>query len=238
MKFINEINAKYLKSEYKECKTIEQATMFGEMYFSNWLKDFQTNSKDLNFRDRKFTENDYNEVKFLYGENEAKRIKKESLIHHAFAHYCGGTGMLINNWLRIGQFDKSKVSQDWLMEIIDIIEKEIEKHEIKENIMCFRVLNYEKLLKNNKINAIKKGTVLIDEGFMSTGLVKECLMEEFPGYDTVMNIFVPKASKAVYLERISHRPNEQEILFQRGIKFKILSNKRRKNIREINARII
>lgn len=60
---------------------------------------------------------------------------------------------------------------------------------------------------------------------MGVGLVKAALLKEHDYYDTIMKIFIPVGCHAIYLDLISNRLNEQEILLKRGTKLKVISNK-------------
>ncbi|MNO00830.1 hypothetical protein D3C81_2208000 [compost metagenome] len=74
---------------------------------------------------------------------------------------------------------------------------------------------------------------------MGVGLVKESLLEEHD-YDTIMKVFVPVGCNAIYLDLISRRINEQEVLFKRNTRLKVISNKKGffKNKRNIICVII
>lgn len=84
------------------------------------------------------------------------------------------------------------------------MENEINKYEIRENIIAFRTLDYEDLLRCSKLlNKIKKGDVLVDKGFMSLGLVYKSLIAEHDYFDTIIKIYIPKKCKALYVDFVS-----------------------------------
>lgn len=110
--------------------------------------------------------------------------------------------------------------------MIDIIDNEINKFEINENIIAYRTFNYIDLLRAQKINRTNMDDIIVDQGFMGVILVKEKLLEEHERYDTIMKVYVPIGAHAIYLDLISNRPNEQELLFKKGTRLKVLYNKK------------
>ena len=69
---------------------------------------------------------------------------------------------------------------------------------------------------------INCGAVIEDKGYMGVGLVKSSLKEEFGSYDTLLKIMIPQGAKGLYIDLISNRGEEQELLFARGSKLKVL----------------
>ena len=57
---------------------------------------------------------------------------------------------------------------------------------------------------------------------MGVGLVESTLKEEFDIYDTLLKIMIPQGAKGLYVDLISNRSEEQEVLFARGIKMRVL----------------
>lgn len=56
--------------------------------------------------------------------------------------------------------------------------------------------------------------------------------EEFGSYNTLLKIMIPKGTKGLYIDLISNRGEEQELLCARGSKLKVLFTyrRRKKNI--------
>ena len=103
------------------------------------------------------------------------------------------------------------------------MDTEINKYEIKENIIAYRTFSYKDLLKVQNRYNIVKGDIIIDKGFMGVGLVREELLK-YHNYDTIMKVFIPAGCHGIYIDLISNRLEEQEILLKRGTRLKVLSN--------------
>jgi len=212
-----------LYNEFKEFMSLGDAVNFGTKYFSSWLKEFQAGGKLK--RVYELSELEYRLIKEKENQECAERIKNECLIYKTFSYYCGGNyGLAINELFRY-DYSSFKFKTETIEAMIQIMDNEIIKHEIKENIVAYRTFSYVDLLKAQKRDRIGKGDIIVDKGFMGVGLVKARLIEEHK-YDTIMKVFVPVGCRAIYLDLISHRLNEQELLFKRGTRLKVLSNKK------------
>lgn len=217
------IITKETPASYKEFTSIEDAKYFGKKYFGSWLKEFHAKGNRRNSYE--LSELEYEELKEKYGVDYAKKIQRGNRVYAAFSYYCGGNlGLAINQICRFGsnEFGFKKEDLEWIIHIMD---NEFNYHEIKENIIVYRSLSYSDLLAAQKVNKICKGDLIVDKGFMGTGLVKSKLLEEH-NYDTVVKILVPAGTHAIYLDFISNRVNEQELLFSRGTLLRVLSNKK------------
>lgn len=161
-----------------------------------------------------------------HGKEKADILKKEFKTYKAFSYYCGGNyGLAINQLCRYGH-QTFGFKDSIVKELIELMKKEILKYNIYENIIAFRVLDYNDLLNTVGTKKIIIDQILIDNGFMGVGLVKDELIKEYSGYDTMLQIYIPKECNGLYLDLISNRSEEQEILFFPGSRLKVLSNKK------------
>lgn len=126
---------------------------------------------------------------------------EEGRLFDALSEYCGF---------------KSKMLKD---DEIEIISKEFTKpvSEIDENIIVYR-------LDNRDPDEISEGKIIKWNGFLSTGLIKERLLnnKEFNMGNILLRILVPKGVHGLYLEFISHRHEEQEMLFPWNSRMEII----------------
>lgn len=67
---------------------------------------------------------------------------------------------------------------------------------------------------------LKVGDVFTFKGFTSTGAAKDTGFSERP---VQFNIAVPKGAKGLYVEHITENPCENEVILQRGLRFKLYS---------------
>ncbi|WP_179208022.1 ADP-ribosyltransferase [Clostridium diolis] len=207
-------------NEFREFKTIKEAKTFGEKYYGDWLKEFQKGKKYRGIYDA----SDLDYLCFDAEEDYLKQIKLECEVYKVFSYYCGNYGKIINEYCRIGN-GSIESEPETIEAMISLIKFEIEKFVIKENIVAFRTLSYRDLLIVQRKTKLKKGMIIVDEGFMGVGLVREELLKE-QKYDTVIKVLIPKGCHGIYLDLISNRENEQEILLNKGTKLKIISNKK------------
>ncbi|WP_053985018.1 ADP-ribosyltransferase [Niameybacter massiliensis] len=214
---------KKLYKQYRQFNSIAEAKDFGRKYYNDWLQDFQLGQKFYRCYD--IRDIDCLLLKEEKGEDYTDKIKQQSLIYKTFSYYCGGNyGLAINELCRYG-YSNIGFSSDTLREMIAIMDSEIKIHSIQEDIIAYRTLAYKDLKKSQGKKRIKKGDIIIDQGFMGCGLVKEMLLLEH-NYDTVMQIFIPSGVHALYLDFISNRDREQEILFERNTKLRVISNRK------------
>ncbi|MCB2297943.1 ADP-ribosyltransferase [Clostridium tagluense] len=209
--------------EFKEFMFLEEAVDFGAKYFGDWLKEFQAKGKLS--RVYELSDFEYGMIKEEKGQEHAERIKYECLIYKDFSYYCGGNyGLAINELCRYG-YSSYLFKTETLESMIQTMDSEINKYEVKENIVAYRTFSYSDLLRSQEKEKINRGDIIVEQGFMGVGLVKEKLLEEHK-YDTIMKVFVPVGCHAIYLDLISRRVNEQELLFKRGTKLKVIFNKK------------
>lgn len=103
-----------------------------------------------------------------------------------------------------------------------VMDNRLDKSHIPENVWGYRFLKYEDLCLSMKRKYISWGSIIEDKGYMGVGLVESTLKEEFDIYDTLLKIMIPQGAKGLYVDLISNRSEEQEVLFARGIKMRVL----------------
>lgn len=191
--------------DYKIIHNIKESQEWGKTYFDNWMEEFQVGGE---FRGEPEC------MKSLYTGTDERWATAS-----AFEWYCGHWAANINDYMRTG-FAWMGVEKK-CQELILLIMKEINKHEIPENIQVTRYLNIEKYY---DVKKFKIGSTFEDQAFVSTCLCDESFREERTN-QFKMNILVPKGTKGIYLDFISNRRDEQEILLN-PCKFEIVSIKR------------
>ncbi|MFR1830513.1 ADP-ribosyltransferase [Clostridium butyricum] len=104
---------------------------------------------------------------------------------------------------------------------IDIINSNISKFELKENIVVWRYTDnkvFKTLFENQKI---KVGANFVEKGFMSTTLIAKKL-EKFAfdhKYNTLLKLYLPKGAKGAYVDFEKGMLDEKEFLLPRDSKF-------------------
>lgn len=126
---------------------------------------------------------------------------------------------------------------------IEIMDREFEKDiaTLTDNIVVYRVTDKRLFFERANVNRINTGDVIYMSGFLSSSLVKSLLIEndEYKDkYDLCIKFYVPKGCRCLFLEYISHRFHEQEMLFARNQKIKILDIEKGKKVTNIVAKII
>lgn len=120
----------------------------------------------------------------------------EGKVFHAFAAYLG---------------KGNKISEDQKKIMLNEFQKDFAV--IKEDITVFRKAS-------DRTEDLITGNVITWNGFLSTGLIESRLKDNLGKVE--YEIFVPKWSRGIYLDFISIRPDEMEMLFPYGQKMKIL----------------
>lgn len=190
----------FSKSIYRTF-TYEEAIQWGKEHYIDWLPKLQN-------------------------QNYVPSTPKEEF----FRYYTQGIHYVYNRILRsIGidkyNFENSFISKEMFIDSIN----EIYQNKLCDNITVYRFINND-LLKNMKkwsnIKFIKKDSVLIDKGYMSTTLSLSSVKGR--DYATLRNhslftIYVPKKTPCVYVDLISDM-RENEILFAPNTKLKVINN--------------
>ena len=205
---------------YKKFKTIKEAGAWGAKYFGYWLKNYQKGGALRNSYDV------INSHLYYLAETaeERENLIKEEKAYTAISYYCGGnTGRTINTYCRNNGLLCGGIKEEYVASFIRALDDALIDGEIPENIIAYRFISYEDL-KCTQPNRLLPGRVITDKGYMGVGLVKDSLRQEHNYYDTAIKIYIPKGAKGTYLDLISRRPEEQEVLFQRGARLRILWN--------------
>ena len=178
--------------------------------------------------------------KEFFAEDEAKRWAKENYgdwldkiqitkysyssknINDLLFGYSGNMDRVYNQRLR-GKIKNCENQCKEFMKNIKIINNEISKLKLKENVIVWRWTSkseFKKLFENAKI---KKGHTFIDKAFMSTTLVAD-LLENFAKnrkYDCLLKLYLPKGTKGAYIDFYDkyHLLNECEFLLPTNTSF-------------------
>ncbi|MDA7028616.1 ADP-ribosyltransferase [Bacillus sp. CLL-7-23] len=144
---------------------------------------------------------------------------------NAIIQYTGNDYTKINRYLR-GLSD----SLDGVdLQVVDNIISGLNKAKVPHNITVYRGTDFkpfQKIIKYDKYGNIKAeslvGKKIKDNGFVSTAIVKESSFDHMP---ISWDIHVPQGSKAAYVGKISHYPNEAELLLNAGQEMVIKSAK-------------
>lgn len=209
-------------TEYCEFLSIDDATSFGRSYFGDFCSDYQFGSKLHSL----IISSGFDSFGYMYFDEDNKQEylqkRQDYSCANAIANYCGNYSDMINSSLRCGDksFDNNCIYKD----ISSTLDNILQAQQIPINIITYRMVGYEYVLSMAK-GKLKSGTTIEDFAYMSTGLVYSKLCIEHPR-DAVLRIKVPAGSNGLYLEFLSHRPNEQEVLLPRQTKLKVLSVKK------------
>lgn len=215
---------KLFEGLFKEFLDTNEAKAFGIKYYKSWLREFQVNEEFRGIVN--IDEIEYEILKRTKGLEYAEMIKNDSVINNTVQLYTGGNyGLAVNELCRFN-YTNFGFEIETLNTMIKVLDNEISKYKIQENIVGYRVLNYEHLMRTQGNAKLKIGDNIVDNGFMGVGLVKDTLLKEFSGRDILLKIYIPAGVNGIYLDLVSNRENEQEVLLERGIKLKIISNKK------------
>jgi hypothetical protein len=149
----------------------------------------------------------------------------------------------VNKYLRTGRVP-SGVDREALKQRIKMIDQVLERHNLKDNIIVYRMVNLKKEIVDEGYGV---GNIVDDKAFMSTSLLKEKpaeIVQQLPKEREVrvfLKIKAPKGAHAVYLDDVVHAGSglrEQELLFQRKTRLKILSKRTEGDIIKIVAEMI
>ena len=205
---------------FKEFNTDNECFKWGTKYYGDWLQEFQVNrSNPYESLLKSFENPSENLLVNEIGTQEYDDI----YIYSAFNFYSGDGYYQINKYLRYGKtepFDaKSKLYSD-------IMISEIRKFHIPENIVTYRVLNKQGLSKMSK-GKVKKGMILEDKAFLSTGLIYKNLWNKYNS-DCLLQILIPKGNNGLYIGLITNL-YEQEVILPPNTKMEIIDIYRYKN---------
>lgn len=208
-----------MREVYKKFTSIHEARDWGKTNYSYWLPNYHLDGK---LRRNYDTENPEEHLEGNFSDEEIRELRVDALENKWFSFYCGGNwGLAINEKNRYG-CTGLPFPEDEIMEMQAVMDNRLDKSCVPENIWGYRFLNYGELCKSTKRKHISWGAVIEDKGYMGVGLVESALEEEFGSYDTLLKIMIPKGSKGLYIDLISNREGEQELLCARGSKLKVL----------------
>ncbi|WP_240909044.1 ADP-ribosyltransferase [Bacillus paralicheniformis] len=135
---------------------------------------------------------------------------------NAIKQYTGNDYTRINNYLR-GLSDSLEGVE---LDVIDNIKNGLKKANVPHDIQVYRGTDLRPIQDLYKIddegNIIAEslvGKIFKDDGFVSTAMVKE---SSFDHMNVSWEINIPKGAHAAYLGKISHFPNEAELLLSSG----------------------
>lgn len=204
---------------YRKFTSIDEASDWGKINYSYWLPKYQLGGM---LRGNYDTENPERYLKGNFLEEEIRELKVDALENKWFSFYCGGNwGLAINEKNRYG-YTEYAFPENELMEMQEVMDKRLNKSYVPEDIWGYRFLDYRKLCISTNNRHINWGAIIEDKGYMGVGLVKSSLEEEFGSYDTLLKVMIPQGVKGLYIDLISNRGQEQELLCARGSRLKIL----------------
>ncbi|MCH5170680.1 MAG: hypothetical protein J1F24_05275 [Oscillospiraceae bacterium] len=205
--------------KYKKITRVDEAVSWGKKYYGYWLPNYQLGGKLRNVYE---TEHPEWYVTQRISKAEIEKLKEEALENQYFSFYCGGNyGLAINQKLRKG-YTNYIFPENNLLIMQKVLDERLNISYIPENIWGYRFVDYNDLCNSAGKQNITRGTVLEDKGYMGVGIVKSELIKDFGRYDTILKIMIPKGAKGLYTNLISNRNREQEVLFARGTKLRVL----------------
>lgn len=211
---------KNMWSKYRKFTSVDEAKCWGQEFYSYWLIDYQIGGK---LRGNYNTEHPEEFLRGKFSKEEKRKLKEAAVENKWFSYYCGGSWGLAINQKQRNDYTEYQFPEEELAEMQDTMDKRLNNSRVPENIWGYRFLNYGDLCKSTQKAYINCGAVIEDRGYMGVGLVKSLLEEEMgPDYDTLLKIMIPQGAKGLYIDLISNRVREQEVLFARGSKLRVL----------------
>jgi len=154
-----------------------------------------------------------------------KEYPPQTGIAYLLFAYSGAMNIIYNKFLHgVDHFDEEEIEK--YSGEITIIDNELRKFELPENILVYRYTNkkwFRWLFKDSKP---KVGNCFTDKGFMSTTLV-EALLKSFAKkyeYNCILELYLPKGTKGVYI-RFNDCLNEQEFLLPPNSTFRLIKKR-------------
>lgn len=155
--------------------------------------------------------------------NGYERVKIDKrLTHNGFVEWDNNTNMIVTK-------EQIKLAKDYS----SVLSSEIKKHAIKKNVCVYKLVSWNRLENmlmrsqrgNNSMSFVGlQGKFLNEPGFTSTTLFREYVQTGgCSDYYIALRIIVPAGIKGVYLGKISRFESENELLLDKGMKFKITS---------------
>lgn len=155
---------------------------------------------------RKFSKDNVNEW--------IKKYKKESeelpeYTKKVISHYCKEDQPQINRYLREGKGINDKKSLDYMESLDKVLSKKI-----GENIIVYR---------NIKGNPFMDKLIFTEKGYMSTSLIDGSISAIHNG-KYMLKILVPSSCQGFYVNYISQRNGEYELLLKRNTKLRKIAS--------------
>ncbi|MBQ6814943.1 MAG: hypothetical protein IJP13_05340 [Lachnospiraceae bacterium] len=224
-----------MMQKFRKFVSVEEARMWGEKCYSYWLPRYQLGGA---LRHCYELEDAERLLPGDFSQEECEELKKDALENKWFSLYCGGNwGLALNQKLREG-YSTFGFREEDLKEMQQVMDSRLEQSKVPENIWGYRFLDYKDLCRSINKGHIVCGTIIQDKGYMGVGLVKTALTEEWGAYNTLLKILIPQGSKGLYIDLISNRGNEQEVLLARNSRLKVLFRYRCKGKRVFVCRLI
>lgn len=150
-------------------------------------------------------------------------------IKQIILEYCSGSGVLFNGPLRKIAFNKwkpDKYARNYLKKDY-LLNTEISRCILPDNMIVFRSLYKEELLSTAKPNKLAKGCLLKFPSFISTSLLETSARDHGNSSITqhksyLLKIYLPKGTKGAYIAPFSDMYSEFEFLLPINTTVKIL----------------
>ncbi len=110
-----------------------------------------------------------------------------------------------------------------LAEYADVISGALQRNKLEHDVVCYRRMEF------NPYEKYMVGEIIVEKQFISTSIVQSAALDK----DFSMVFFVPKESKAAYIENISKYPKQREMLLDKGCKLRVLSKQEDSIILEV-----
>ncbi len=120
--------------------------------------------------------------------------------------YLGNWFAPINEYMR--NEGKDKKNFDFEIDILNEII--ICAPRVSENIVVYRGVDGKAI--NNIMEQVDMFSAYMEKGFLSTSIRKETVISEFPSYNNILKIYVPKGAFALCVDGIRKR-GEEEMVF-------------------------
>lgn len=189
--------------EYTEFETIEESRKWGEEHYHTWARAYYQ-AKKVWEHDKEWCSqhglNPYNQFLLCFSQS--------------IDCYCGFKYKEINNFMR---FHRDTESQMW-GKMSAIIQMHINSTPIiKDNIVVYRLVPnefVETMYAQHKNS--KEDIPLVDKGFLSTSLVRECITQsttDYGKYHNLLKLYLRTHALGVYVPSVvDNREDEQELL--------------------------
>jgi len=134
------------------------------------------------------------------------------------ARYFGTSASFKTNGALRGTVKLTSAEMEFQKEIVKRMSTAIDKSFVKNNIVAYRGIaaNFPE---------IKVGEVFIDKGFMSTSFHKKHSLVNFAKDGKLMEIHIPKGTRALYEYDVLKKHSELELVLQKETKLRKISEK-------------